>query len=349
MDSTGAVSANGNLRVVLWLSVIVVTLTVLVFLLRPLLIPLLIAFSLYALCEPVHAWLMRNGVDERASAMIIVVSTGIAVIVLMNVLATPVSTQFQHLLERLPAISDAVSETVSVFLARFDLPTAQSSLFVFSEKLQQQLGEFALAQGSDFVLGLFSILIFVPLITFFLLKDFKKFRSWSLSRLSNASFELGWIIYSRVVDRLQHYIRGILLQSLVVALICSTGFYAVGFESYILLGVLAGIFNIIPYVGPLLAMILPSLIILSEVPFDAAALFMTVGVVLFAQLIDNVFIIPLIIANSVDLHPLVVILGLIIFGSAFGLLGMVLAVPVMVTVNLIYSGLRSGLYVRTID
>ncbi len=82
-------------------------------------------------------------------------------------------------------------------------------------------------------------------------------------------------------------------------------------------------------------------------------LFMTIGVVLLAQLIDNIFIIPVVIANSVNMHPLAVILGLITFGSFFGLIGMVIAmviaIPVMVTVNIIYSGLQSGLYVKSID
>jgi predicted PurR-regulated permease PerM len=179
------------------------------------------------------------------------------------------------------------------------------------------------------------------------MKDYRYFRNLLLSKLPNTSFELGWIIYYRVVRKLQNYIRGILLQSLVVTLICCSGFFFLDFDSYILLGVLAGMFNIIPYIGPLLAMVLPVLIIISEVPFDLFMLLMAVGVVLLSQLVDNVFVIPLVIANSVNMHPLIVVLGLVIFGSFFGLIGMVAAIPIMVTVSIIYSGLQSGLQVKS--
>lgn len=346
MEKIQAMYSNDSIRVYIWFSIILVVLSMIVVVFQSLLIPLLISFSLYALFQPVNAGFIRKGLTENLSAILVLALIITLFVFIFSTLATPIKSQFQLLVEHFPVILKSIEETSISFFEYLNIPVDIETITSFINSSQQQVGEFAITHGSSFVLGVVSISVMVPLITFFLIKDYRRFRNLLLSSLPNSSFELGWIIYYRVVKKLQNYIRGILLQSLVVAIVCSTGFYFVGFDAYILLGVLAGVFNIIPYVGPLLAMILPALITVSAAPFDITMLLMAIGVVLLAQLIDNVLIIPTVIANSINMHPLVVILGLIIFGSFFGLIGMVIAIPLMVTINIIYSGLKSGLYVK---
>lgn len=344
MAELQAIYLSSSVRVSIWFGLFLLTLVAITFVFQPLLVPLLVSFSLYALFEPVNAYFLRKGFSENASAALVIGIICGGFVSVFFTLSTPIEVQFQLLIERFPVILSSIESASLSLIDKLNVPVNQETLFSLLNNSQLQAGEFAITHGSSFIVSFISMIILVPLITFFLLKDYKSFRSRLLSKLPNSSFELGWIIYYRVVDKLQNYIRGIILQSVVIATICSIGFYITGFDSYILLGVLAGVFNIIPYVGPLLAMILPVLIVISEVPLDAAMLFMAIGVVLVAQLIDNLFVIPLVIASAVNLHPLAVILGLIIFGSFFGLIGMVLAVPVMVTVNIIFSGLQSGLH-----
>jgi len=349
VETIQTIYSNGSVRVSIWFSLILLALSLVVVIFQPLLVPLLISFSLYALFVPVNAYFIRIGFSENLSAIFVLLIICSSFFTVLATLSTPIKLQFQLLIERFPIILNSIEESSIVVFEYLNIPVNNERIISFINNMQLQVGEWAITYGSNIVISAITLSLLVPLITFFLIKDYRSFRSLLLSRLPNSSFELGWIIYYRVVKKLQNYIRGILLQSIVVAIICSGGFFAVGFESYILLGVLAGVFNIIPYVGPLLAMILPVLIVISEVPFDLVMLFMAVGVVLLAQLIDNIFIIPLVIANSVNMHPLIVILGLIIFGSFFGLIGMVIAIPVMVTVNIIYSGLQSGLYVKKLE
>ena len=349
METIQTIYFNGSVRVSIWFSLILLALSLLVVVFQPLLVPLLISFSLYALFVPVNAYLIRIGCSENVSAIFVLVIISSLFFIVLATLSTPVKMQFQLLIERFPIILNSIETSSTALFEYLNIPVNNERIITFISNMQLQVGELAISYGPNIIVSALSLSLLVPLITFFLIKDYRRFRSLLLSWLPNSSFELGWIIYYRVVQKLQNYIRGILLQSMVVAFICSTGFFAVGFESYILLGVLAGVFNIIPYVGPLLALILPVLIVISEVPFDLVMLFMAIGVVLLAQIIDNVFVIPVVIANSVNMHPLAVILGLIIFGSFFGLIGMVIAIPVMVTVNIIYSGLQSGLYVKNVD
>jgi len=71
-----------------------------------------------------------------------------------------------------------------------------------------------------------------------------------------------------------------------------------------------------------------------------------ISVILVAQIIDNLVVIPSVIANAVNLHPLIVIVGIIVFGNLFGFIGMVIAIPVISTANIIYTGLYQGIKTR---
>jgi len=186
-------------------------------------------------------------------------------------------------------------------------------------------------------------IILVPLFTFFLIRDYKGLRNRALDLLPNTSFELGWLIYYRVAKKLQEYIRGIMMQSGIMAIVTSIGFYFVGIESPILLGTIAGALNLIPYVGPLLAMVPPIVIALGAPAFDPVLIAAAISVIIAAQLIDNIIVVPAVIANAVNLHPITVIVGIIIFGNFFGFIGMIIAIPALATSNIILTGLRNGL------
>jgi len=183
----------------------------------------------------------------------------------------------------------------------------------------------------------------VPIFTFFLIRDYRSFRNHMLDKLPNSSFELGWLIYYRVARQLQEYIRGIMIQSGIMSIITTIGFYAIGLQSPILLGLIAGLLNLIPYVGPLLATVLPVLLALGHIPADLWLVGAAISVILIAQIIDNVIVIPSVVANAVNLHPLMVIVGIIVFGNLFGFVGMVVAIPALSTAKIIYCGLKQGI------
>lgn len=164
-----------------------------------------------------------------------------------------------------------------------------------------------------------------------------------MSWLPNRSFELGCLMYYKVTQQLQKYIRGVLIQSGIVALITSMGFYLLAVDMPIIFGMLAGLFNLIPYVGPILAIIPPTLMLLGS-GADILSVSGVIGVVLIAQLFDNLVTIPIFIANTVGLHALVILLGVIVFGYFFGFLGMLIAIPVLATSKIIFMGLLHGLH-----
>jgi len=331
-------------------SMIFTAITLLAILLAPLLIPIIISFTFYALLEPISEKFERHGLSRNASSLsVLLILVAIGALCISLVLPH-LSSQLSILQSQLPVVwqsittmGNDISQHIATSLS-LDIQSSGLTQHFFTQV--DEWGKAALIEGSNMLISLSVLLVLVPIFTFFLVRDFRTFRNNLLDKLPNSSFEMGWLIYYRVAHQLQEYIRGIMIQSAIMCVITSIGFYMLGFDSPFLLGIVAGVLNLIPYVGPLLAMVLPVLLALGHVPVEFWLVGAAISVILIAQLIDNVIVIPAVIANAVNLHPLVVIVGIIVFGNLFGFIGMVVAIPVISTMNIIYCGLYQGIKTR---
>lgn len=319
----------------------------LAWLLAPLIVPILLSFVLYAALEPLSGALARRGMGPGAAALTVLTGLGIAVALAVSFLFPYAARQLQQVNERLPVVwetlNDAGRAIAGEIEARFGVRMELDRLVEFAGGLDRDWTREIVIEGSNFLVTTAGILLLLPLFTFFLIRDWKDLRSRMLNLLPNRSFELGWLIYHRVAGQLQNYVRGVVLQSTIMTLITAVGFHLAGFEAPVVLGLIAGILNLIPYLGPLLAMIPPVVLVLGQPPLDPWMLGAAVGIVLVGQLVDNLIVVPAVIANVVRLHPLVVIGGVIVFGNFFGLLGMIVAIPVLSTANIVLGGLVRGL------
>ena len=130
---------------------------------------------------------------------------------------------------------------------------------------------------------------------------------------------------SEVNDVLSKFIRGALLDALIVAILSSIGLTILGLEASVFIGVFAGICNVIPYFGPVMGMIPAFLMGLCT---DGLLTGIIAAAILVAvQQIDSNIIYPKIVGSSTGLHPLMVLLAVSVFGYFFGIIGMLLAVP----------------------
>lgn len=340
-------------RVALVATVLLTGVVVAAFLLRPLVVPILLALVFYAVLEPVSSRLMARGLSGSAAALsvLLLLAGGVAGAVAWVV--PQFSAQAQALHERLPHFWEWAQQAVTAFSRRAEEWTGVSlEAADLTGRLAEQgeaWGQAVLLQLPGLVFGLVFVLVISPLLTFFLVRDWKSLRGRMLDLLPNAHFELGWLIYERVARQLQRYVRGVMLQSAIVAAITTTGFWLLGLDTPLLFGILAGILNVIPYLGPPLAMVPPAVSVLGEPAMDPWVALWAAGVVLLAQLLDNLLVVPSLIAHSVNLHPLVVILGIIVFGHFLGLLGMILAVPALAAAWIVLAGLHDGLRRTSLD
>nr|WP_299339563.1 AI-2E family transporter [Allomuricauda sp.] len=182
---------------------------------------------------------------------------------------------------------------------------------------------------SNFSIGLFSVLF----ISFFFLKDSKLLQNGMLIFVPDQ--KEGNLVASieKINGLLSRYFGGILLQLLILFIIYTITLLIVGVENAIVIAFLCALFNIIPYIGPIIGGVI--MITLTMTSFLGAefssvilpkASYVLIGIVI-GQLIDNFFSQPFIFSTSVRSHPLEIFLVIIIAGLLFGVVGMVIAVP----------------------
>ncbi len=334
------------LRSLIIFSAIISVAALFAYLLAPLLIPIILSFALYALFDPVSNFLQSKGINDSMSAILVLILLVVICIIGISIVFPMLAEQALLLQAKIPKLweflsgfSIQIQNLLNGYGIKFD-PDAITKPLMSSSS---DWGKDAVIRLSNLLIDMTTTVILVPLFTFFLIRDYKQLRNKALDLLPNKSFELGWLIYYRVAKKLEIYIRGIMMQSGIMAIVTSVGFYLFGLESPILLGTIAGLLNLIPYVGPLLAMVPPIIIALGAPAFEPTLIAAAIGVIIAGQLIDNIIVVPALIANAVNLHPITVIVGIIVFGNFFGFIGMIIAIPALATSNIILTGLRNGL------
>ena len=205
-----------------------------------------------------------------------------------------------------------------------------------SQKIEQAISGFqqnllSLAMG---LVSAFSNIIIIPFITFFLLKDGPALKKKMIEKVPNRYFEMVLNLAYKIEQQLGGYIRGQLTDAFLVGVLSIIALFILDIKYYILIGAIAGLANLIPYFGPIVGAVPAILVSLMHNPSITPIVWIAIAFAL-VQLIDNVLISPLVVAKSVNIHPLVVIVVIFIGERLLGLLGMLLAVPATAILNVI--------------
>ncbi len=171
-------------------------------------------------------------------------------------------------------------------------------------------------------------LAIIPFITYFILAEGDSAAKKLIERIPNKYFEMTLNVLNKIRNELVGYLRGWILDSVIVGILNIIGFYAIGVDYAILLGIFAGISNLIPYVGPFFGVVPALLISLTQYGDFRQAFAILAITLVVVQLLDNIIIQPLCFSQSVDMHPVTVVIVLIIGNSLMGIAGMLLAIPI---------------------
>ncbi len=336
-----------TLLALLLLSAALLVLALLLAIGGPILVTLAISFGLYAALRPSVDAMVRGGMrDTNAVALTLLLITLLLLLVILMLLPM-VAEQIAGLSRRMDAIDrhlvDMFQQLSGFLLLHFGLHFDPADM---ADSILEDLSRQAAAMGEHlsqwFDHAAFSMVL-IPLLVFFLLRDYRQLRNKTMQLLPNRYFELGWLVYNGMTAKLQSYLRGLSIQGLVMACTCTLGFYLVGLEFAPLLGVLTALLNLIPFFGIALAKIPPLLVVLlADDPSILDAL-MALAVVFVAQAVDTLLVMPRIVARSADLHPLTVMLSVVLAGYHYGFFGMILAIPLLFSIKVVFLELWKGL------
>ena len=304
--------------------------------------PIIISGFLFYLLNPVVNLLMKVKIKKfkigRTLAVAIVFILLIALLALLSAAVMPsIIGQFQELISKIPAYIKELQKLILSLSHKDNLPAWVNNLDINSyvDQFQGSVSEmvkkfaFSLTSGVGSLIGAIAsvavTLVTVPFIVFYMLKDGPKLlpniKKFFAKKHADAIEDL----LKQMSATIAKYISGQAIECLAVGTMSIIGYSLIGLPYALIIGIFAGITNIIPYLGPYIGLI-PALFIATTHSLKLTILVIVVCVVV--QQIDGNLVYPNVIGKSLEIHPLTIILLLLVAGNLAGLLGMILGVPV---------------------
>jgi predicted PurR-regulated permease PerM len=315
-------------RILTW-----VGLLVLAWLARGMVLPVFLAAALAYLLSPAVAWadtlaIRRSVAVSALFAVIIAVLTSAAFLLGPGMLA-----EAGALVDRLPALARQID--VGLDAAVRELGESAPAVRRLLPEGGNWVQAFVLNRGAAEPADLFEhaghyflLAILVPFFAFFMLRDMHRLIDAVMNRLPPQHVETSVAVWREVNGVIGRYIRGLVLDGLVVGALAALGLWAAGIPYPLLLGAFAGLANMVPFVGPLLSTVAAGLVVVLTPGQGLAGVVRVALLFVVIKVLDDTIIQPLTIGRSVHLHP-ALLLGSVVVGShALGVLGMIIAVPV---------------------
>ncbi len=305
-------------------------------------LPVVFAFAIVYLLNPSVTALERRGVSRVLGTAIVYIVVTVLLVGGVAAVWPALADQGSALGESVPLIYERATEWaggvagglgVELALPTYEELTDVSGELEFTEQLQQ-FAEQALGVLAN-VLESVALIFLAPVIAFYLLVDLPRATRIMRDLVPPAIKEEMIHVAERLGRALGGFVRGQLVAASIVALLSVFGFWAIGLDLWLVIGIIAGALNMIPLLGPWVGGFLAVGVALVTGTFGlvVAAFFVALGV----QQLDNHFVSPLVLRATVKLHPSVIILSLMVGGSVAGLLGVLLAVPIVAVMKVLAS------------
>ena len=324
-------------KITIWLVIIFLLFQAIPFL-ASILAPLVISLILSLLLTPLVDEMENSGINRGAAIGIIYLLFGGLIAISLKYLIPSLSQEIQSLSGALEnqdpqSLIDKLQITLTQRIPILKNPQIAREVSarlhgLFTSLLSKSLNMiFA-------ILSSFTLIITVPFITFFLLKDGHRIKKFIIQCIPNRYFEMSLNLLHKTSQQLGNYIRGQLLVSSIIGVLSIVALYSLNVPYFFIIGVIAGLANMIPYFGPIVGALPAILVAVVENGSPGPVLGIIIAFAMI-QLLDNVLISPVIVSRSVQIHPLLVIIVIIIGSNIGGIFGMLLAVPAFAVAQVI--------------
>ena len=309
--------------------------------------PLLVAIVLAYLLEwPVRLLNEKLKCPRLVAAMLVLGSFISLVFVVVLVLIPNLWAQLANLLSDLPHMFNRFNEWLLSLPERYpeliDAQTVESIFGTVKEKILS-LGESALKLSLASIMNLVTLGIYaflVPLMVFFLLKDKRQLID-GVSRFLPRNRTLASKVWVEMQQQIANYIRGKLVEILVVTAVTYAIFLTFGLNYPLLLAVAVGFSVLVPYIGAVLVTIPVVLVAIFQFGDTHTFWYILIAFVV-SQLLDGNLLVPFLFSEVVNLHPLIIIIAVLIFGGLWGFWGVFFAIPLATLVKAVVNAWPSS-------
>ncbi|MGA7269728.1 MAG: AI-2E family transporter, partial [Acidimicrobiia bacterium] len=300
-------------------------------------LPVAFALGITMILNPLVDYFDDRGLPRPAStAIAYLIAAGI--IALAVVLLVPViDQQVSDFASQLPDLWDRIVEWLQSLSNRFgiDLGPVGTSESIRQwlqnpdnqSTIQDLLGGFGSGAGrvlTGVAHGVTAVIL-TPVLAFYMLVDSRKFQRSAEDLIPPSHRDEVVHVGSRLISALSSFVRGQLLVAFIVGVLSSIGLYLIDLPFWLIIGIIAGVLNMVPFVGPVVGGFLAVIVALLNGSVTQAL--WAAAVLTAVQQIDNHIITPLVQRTRVNLSPLIIVLALVAGGALAGLLGVLVAVP----------------------
>ncbi|MEA1939057.1 MAG: AI-2E family transporter [Candidatus Caldatribacteriota bacterium] len=290
--------------------------------------------------EPLYRYLINKKIPKILTILIvfgIIIAMLILVIFFvipslinqLNILYNEVPNlfeQYQNLILSLkPQLSKFINPANVEILLKENLSELQKNTLGFSQNIIIFLSSIV----SSITFGI----VIIPLILFYLMRDMLIFKENLYNFVSKKNKEEFKEIIEKIDNIISGFIRGRIIICIIVGTLIGIGLYSLNLKFALIIGIISGVLNFIPYLGPIVGVVLALIFALGQ-PWWI--LLMIVILFIFANQVEAIFLNPNILGKELGLHPLTVILSMLICGQLLGILGVILAVPLVAILKVLF-------------
>lgn len=307
-------------------------------LLWKLLLPFMIALFIAYLLHPLITKLVTYNMNRKLAILFIYFIFFASIALLIYLVYPRVVVQLRELKEQLPQLFTMYESIIydlyisTAFLPEIVHDKMDVLITSIENSVEGVIGK--LVGGIDQFFNFFIIITVIPVLVFYFLSDYERMKSilkkWIPKRHHNHLHALAIALD----ERLGGYIRGQLLVSLFVSIVTFMILSMLKIKYALVLSIIMGLTNVIPYFGPIIGAIPAVLITLT---ISKKLVLLVILAVFFVQIIENNFLSPYIVGKSIRIHPVAIIFALLLGGELGGVVGMIFAVPLLTISNVIFK------------
>ncbi|MFO1418984.1 MAG: AI-2E family transporter [Methylotetracoccus sp.] len=308
----------------------------LVYLLSPILTPFVAGATLAYLCDPLADRLERLGLGRTIAVLLVFLALTLAVGAALLLLIPALESQIDQLFDNLPRLlqwlrNNAVPWVQKRFGVSLHLRSLDDMTALLSANWDGAGGAArslisSLSRSGAAVASWFANLLLIPVVTFYLLRDWDTLVRHIYELLPRRSVPTTVKLVGEADTVLSAFMRGQLTVMLCLGIIYATGLWFIGLDLAFLIGLLAGLISFIPYAGALSGVLLASVAAIAQFG-DIWSVLPVLAVFGIGQAAEGMFLTPWLVGDRIGLHPVAVIFSVLAGGRLFGFLGVLLALP----------------------
>ena len=315
------------------------------------LLPFVAGFVLAYLFRPIVDRMSRIGINRGAAAFAIIAVLALIIAIIIALIVPPVLDQLVQLIQRMPHyyqearayILEHYQYYLQPFQRQLGSPRASSSQGgeTLPPQLTQDLATWLLTQLQDLVHGSLAIfnslalMFLTPVVTFFLLRDWDKMIVGIEELLPRQDAPTIRKIAQEIDWTISGYLRGTLIVLLIVSGFYMVALSAIGLNYGLVIGLGAGLFSFVPYLGSTSGFLVSGSVALSQFWPDYTRIALVCGVFVLGQLVEGNILTPKIVGDKVRLHPVWMLFALIASGYLLGFTGLLISVPVAAAIGVL--------------